>query len=353
MFAPQAGVVTAVRVSEGARVQKGAQLLTVSTELQSQSIGATGEEIVRRLRQRRDSMTAELAGQERLFYEQALDLSQQVAAIRSEAEHLQAELALQQDQIRLSERTLTRTRELRAKGLATEPALERAEQDALDQRAKLQGLNRASDALERERTQLEGTLQQLPYRRRTGTGEIERNIAALEQELAAAESRRETVLLAPQTGIVTAVQTAEGGSTDPTIPLLSIVPEGSNLQAQLFGPSRAVGFVRPGQRVLLRYEAFAYQKFGSYEGRVKSVSIAATSPTELSHELKGLTSLFAANEPLYRIIVDVPRQNVTAYGEPVPLQAGMRLNADVIIDKRRLIEWVLDPLFALTGKWHS
>ena len=45
------------------------------------------------------------------------------------------------------------------------------------------------------------------------------------------------------------------------------------------------------------------------------------------------------------------RQTAVAYGEPVALQPGMQLEADVLIEQRRLIEWVLDPLFTLTGRW--
>jgi membrane fusion protein len=128
---------------------------------------------------------------------------------------------------------------------------------------------------------------------------------------------------------------------------------GSKLEAQLFSPSSAIGFVHPGQRVLLRYEAFPYQKFGYYEGSVANVSRSAISPSELPQQLSGLTKLHAANEPVYRITVSLDQQTATAYGKPAPLQPGMQLEADVLIESRRLIEWVLDPLFTFTGKWHQ
>jgi membrane fusion protein len=121
----------------------------------------------------------------------------------------------------------------------------------------------------------------------------------------------------------------------------------------LFSPSRAIGFVRPGQRVLLRYQAFPYQKFGQYEGTVVYVSRSAISPGELSQQLAGLTSLYGANVPVYRITVSLAHQAVTAYGQPIPLQPGMELEASVVIESRRLIEWVFDPLFTLTGKWQG
>jgi membrane fusion protein len=103
--------------------------------------------------------------------------------------------------------------------------------------------------------------------------------------------------------------------------------------------------------VLLRYHAYPYQKFGHHEGVVTNVSRAAVSPGELPSQLAGLTSLYGANEPVYRLTAGLASQTITAYGQPMPLQPGMQLEADVIIEKRRLIEWVLDPLFTLTGKW--
>jgi membrane fusion protein len=79
------------------------------------------------------------------------------------------------------------------------------------------------------------------------------------------------------------------------------------------------------------------------------------SPGELPPQLASLTSLIgnaagAAAEPIYRITVDLARQSVTAYGAQVPLQPGMALEADVALERRRLFEWVLDPLYAVTGQ---
>ena len=182
--------------------------------------------------------------------------------------------------------------------------------------------------------------------------EIDRGVAALEQAIAEAEARRQFVVTAPQNGVITAIQVEAGSTVSTTVPLLSIVPAGSRLEAHLFSPSSAVGFVKAGQRVLLRYQAFPYQKFGQYEGKVVSVSRSAISPSELSQQLAGLKSLFDGNAPVYRITVSLASQTANAYGERLPLQPGMQLEADVLMEKRRLIEWVLDPLFTLTGRWH-
>jgi membrane fusion protein len=351
IFAAQPGVVTQLHVQEGAEVRKGTPLLVLSTELQSETLGATQEEIARRLASRRDSLLAERDLQHRLYLQQMEERSSRIAALHSEQEHLEREIDLQRTRLKLSEAFAARQRELRELRLNTEWRAQDAEQDRFDQALRLRSLERNRASTERERLTLQGEFRDAPFEHQAKLGEIDRNISALEQELAEAESRRQIVIPAPQDGTVTAIQAEIGGRANPAVPLLSIVPNGSKLEAQLFSPSRAIGFVRPGQRVLLRYQAFPYQKFGHQEGIVASVSRSAVSPGELTPDVSALTSLYGANEPVYRISVSLASQTVIAYGEPVPLQPGMQLEAHVLIESRRLIEWVLDPLFTLTGKW--
>src|SRR5581483_2355349 len=104
---------------------------------------------------------------------------------------------------------------------------------------------------------------------------------ALAQELAQAQARREVAITAPIDGTVSAILADPGGRASAGAPLLSIVPAGAALEAQLYGPSRAVGFIEPGQRVLIRYAPYPFEKFGHQEGIVTGVSHSPLSPTEL------------------------------------------------------------------------
>jgi membrane fusion protein len=112
------------------------------------------------------------------------------------------------------------------------------------------------------------------------------------------------------------------------------------LEAYLYVPSRAIGFIRPGQLVKVQFQAFPYQRFGTYNGRIIDVSDTILSPLELPIKM-------SLSEPVYRVAVELEQQTVTAYGEEVTLQAGMLLNADISVDTRNLMEWLLDPLYSL------
>jgi membrane fusion protein len=146
---------------------------------------------------------------------------------------------------------------------------------------------------------------------------------------------------------VSAVVAEAGQSVGAAAVLASIIPAGTGLQAQLFAPSSAIGFVRPDQTVMLRYQAFPYQKFGHQAGRVTQVSRAPLQAAELA----GLPFLATGSgEPLYRITVSLEKQSVEAYGAAQPLAPGMQLDADVVLDRRHLIEWIFEPVLGIAGR---
>lgn len=347
VVAPQAGVVTEIFVSEGAVVKKGQPLIALSSETQNEALGSTREEIVRRITSRRNSTAATHPVQEELFDQQATDLKRKIDAITTEQKHLVREIELQRSRLQIGAGALSRARAMRAQDLIPLPRLQRAEQDNIDDKSKLESMERSQSTLQREQIQIEATLREMPMRRQTQLSEIDRSVSSIDQELAEAEARRKIVISAPYDGVVTALQAEKGSSAQANVPLMSVVPAGSSLQATLYGSSRAIGFVKAGQKVSIRYQAYPYQKFGSYSGTVASVSTAAINPAELPQQLAGL---YPTTDPLYRINIKLEQQAATAYGEPAPLQAGMQLEADIITDTRHLIEWMFEPLFTITGK---
>lgn len=353
VFAPQSGVITALYVQEGVTVRKGDRLLALSAELQSAALGATQSEIARHLQARRDSLAAERLQHQRLTEQQTRALSARSAALQAEQNQLERELVTQRARLELAGKSEARHQELLQRGFVSDQRAQEAQEDRLDQDLRLRSLERSQMTMQRDRLLVESELRDLPLKAQAEVASIERSMAAVEQELAATEAQRELIIPAPEEGTVTTIQAEQGSRANGNVPLLSIVPAGAKLEANLFSPSRAVGFLQPGQRVLLRYQAYPYQKFGHYEGVLANVSRSAMNPSELPAQLVGLTSVVGANEPVYRITVNLNKQEVIAYGQPLPLQPGMQLDADIVIETRKLIEWVLDPLFALTGKWHQ
>ncbi len=350
VFAPIAGTVTELNVEEGTQVKAGAILLTVSTELRSASLGATQAEIGRLLDARRASLRAEVGQQRGLLRQQRDSLSARMDAMKGEITQLGREASVQASRADLARSAADRLITLQEQGYVSLAQVQQQQELALEQAGKAATIRREQAERRRELAALRADYLELPLRSQTILASLEREIAQVDQDQALTESRREFVLTAPQDGTVTAVQVEVGGSADPAVPLITIMPDGARLEAQLFGSSRAVGFVRDGLPVRLRFAAYPYQKFGHHEGTILTVSRAGISPVDLPREMSGLSELFGSTEPVYPMRVALDRQSITAYGANYGLQPGMRLEADILLEKRRLYEWVLDPLYSLTGR---
>lgn len=97
---------------------------------------------------------------------------------------------------------------------------------------------------------------------------------------------------------------------------------------------------------MLRYAAFPFQRFGLHRGIVTEVTRAplegdgAAQPEAVRDAARN-----AGNGGVYRIIVRPDADSVSAYGEPRRLEAGMRVEADIALEKRPLYRWLLDPLY--------
>ena len=134
--------------------------------------------------------------------------------------------------------------------------------------------------------------------------------------------------------------------------MLTLVPGGEKMQVSLLAPSTAIGFIHSGERVELHYSAYPYQKFGQYGGTVTEVSRASLDPEEV-RQLVPVLSPSEQSRTYYRVVVTPDRQQAVAYGHPEPLQASMQVDARVLLDRRRLYEWILDPFYSLWGNGPS
>lgn len=131
---------------------------------------------------------------------------------------------------------------------------------------------------------------------------------------------------------------------------MAIQPESSKLEAHLYTPTHTVGFVKEGQQVLVRYAAFPYQKFGLYQGKLSTVSQSAFAPSDLPPSLQSLFGRQSTSESLYQVTVSLNNQEIVAFGQRHPLRPGMALEADIVQEKRTIIEWLFEPLFAFSQR---
>jgi membrane fusion protein len=181
---------------------------------------------------------------------------------------------------------------------------------------------------------------------------LKAKISEINEKLATGESRRSIEIHAPGAGVVTAIVAHPGQVVGVGTPMLKIVPKHISMQAELLAPSSAIGFIQQGERVLLRYSAFPYQKFGEYWGTVATVAHAALSPDEAQGLLAG-ASPSNQTGPFYRVVVRPDSQSLNIYGEDHPLPASMQVQAYALLDRRPLYQWILEPLYDIARAAHG
>ena len=343
VFTPQAGTVLERRVAEGQVVRQGEVLFVVSSERSSAGTRDAQAAVLGQLTERRESLRREQDKQGEIDGLSAAAVEQRIRSLNAEIEQGRTQIELQRARVASAELAVKRHEGLVAAHFLSEAALQQKNDELLDQRGQLASLNRTVAGLTRDLDAARTELATSRLKRANTAAQIDRQMSELTQQLTEADSRRAVVLTASADGTVTTILAEVGQTVNPGAPLLSILPQGAALEAELLVPTRAAGFIKPGQSVALRYQAFAYQRFGHHQGEVLRVGRSVIQPNET-------TVPMAVSEPVYRVTVRLPAQQMQAYGQAMSLQAGMVVDADIWLDRRRVIEWLFDPLLSITGR---
>lgn len=337
VFAPQPGIISATHVEQGQRVEAGQPLLSVAVD----QIAANGEDVnasvLDTLARQKDALLRQVAGEEQRAASERNRLAAQMHGHEVALAQLATQIALQQERIRVVEKLVTSGAQLASRGLVSEIDQRRREEALIEQRLSLNTLHQQVTEKQGQLTEAQYTLEQLPIVTAEKTQALRNEIAAGELRAAEVNGRRAYVIRAPIAGRVSSLQASVGQAADPRRLQLQIVPEGGALHAELFVPSRAIGFVEVGQQVRLLYDAFPYQHYGTYSGRIVRVSQTILAGTDISVPL-------TLEGPAYRAVVELEQPDVDVNGKRVPLQPDMLLKADIILERRTLIDWMLNPV---------
>lgn len=169
----------------------------------------------------------------------------------------------------------------------------------------------------------------------------------LGEELAKQRHRHSQLeLRAPQGGVVKDLATHTPGTVvSPGTILMTIVPGGERLRAEVWVANDDAGFVRAGQPVKLKLAAYPFQKYGMAEGSIAQVSADATEAPNPNTRSGGLASRDRAAGPLaFRTLVDLARPSLEADGRRLALAPGMQAVAEIHLGTRSVLEYLLSPV---------
>lgn len=255
------GRVGAVHVQQGDRVQRGDPLLEISGETVSAVLGNVRADISNRLRAQRARLESDLSTQRKTRVGQTRQLNHPLALLDAQRNQIRDQLALQSQRVENDRALRRRIQPLGKKEYVAAFQVRQQQAKLLLDQSQTKVLVRQQLNMEQQINDARQKLAQLqhdPTTRRNTTLRL-RNM--IEQQLAENEAPRAMILRAPRDGIVSNLlaipnQTVSAGETQ-----LSILPRGAMLQARLLVPSRAIGFIEPGTRVVLRHESMEYTGF--------------------------------------------------------------------------------------------
>ncbi len=345
-------------VSEGQTVAAGDVLLVLHSEHLSLLGGVaadTTNRVAQQIETRKQTLDTERNLRELQRTQREQVLTDRIRSLNAERRQAEEERALQQRRVQLAKTTLVRNEQLAQDGFVSTAQVQTKQEELIDADAHLKSLERSSLALERDLQTMSGERADLAAQLKTQLNQLDRSRASLEQEATENAVRQTTAVTAPFAGIISALNLQPGQAVQAGQTLATLVPAAlSNgalvaapLQAQLFAPSRTAGFIAPGQAVYLRYAAYPYQKFGLYAGHITGVSATPFAPSELPPNIsQQLASQTGSNQALYRINVKLNDQGINAFGQTIALKPGLTLEADVLQERRKVWEWVLEPIVA-------
>jgi len=355
------GVIRGLHVSDGQHVKAGQLLIQLDrtsagadAEHMASDLVATQTEIARlraagtggEFRAPPGASKAIVAANAALLESQKHEQEARIAALDSEIRRKTSEQAASRAAITKLEKILVYSRERlqvrreyyeqgffpRLQLLDIEEQVIAQEQELAAERHREQEAIDAQKSLQKQRAQAEAEY------RKTVFGQLadsERRASGVEQDLIKAEQReRAQRLVSPIDGTVQqlAVHTV-GGVVSPAQPLMAIVPDDDVLEVEGRLLNADVGFVKPGQRVEVKLDAFPFTKYGTLPGVLQSVSADSVQDEKL-----GL---------VYPIRVKLDRNRIDVDGQPVTLAPGMATTVEIKTGSRRLIEFILSPVLRL------
>lgn len=329
-------------VAEGQAVRRGDLLFVLSQDSVLRNDARQGA-VDRAVEAQRDSLQVAADRHRQLAETRRAGLNLRLKALDLAVARTEAEAALQMRRLALARESLARLQLLQGQGFVSDAQFQARQEELLALEGAAQALGREAAALAQERAVLSGELAAVVPERDTVLAQIEAQIAEVTRDAAGLQGERRISVRAPQDGSVHGLVPDPGQSVAPPAALASLLPSGSQLQAELYANGRHLGHIRVGQSVRLRLEAWPHAKFGALVGVVRKIAqVPLAGPELASLPLPGLP---LGGEPLYRIVVAL--EALPPAWEGRPLTSGLRLQADVQLERRRLVEWLFEPLLGL------
>lgn len=336
---PMAGRVSASGAKEGDRVEQGQLLYTIDLDAVSAS-GPTQQRVIEELGRQKESVQRQRKLRAATALTEKRAIQDQLKNLEAQSRQLKEQIALQDQLVPPLKARADQLADAVARGYARSADFQSQSYIYMQASSQLAQFRQAGLQIDGRIGDLKAQLATFDDKLARDLAEMDRTAAQLEQQRAESEAKQAIEVRAPENGILTSIRAQAGQQIAAGATLVTLLPSKGQLQANLFVDSSAIGFIEPGATVMLRYAAFPFQRFGLYRGSVTEVTRApfeTSDGTEIARKTAG--------SGVYRVIVRPDEDGVIAYGERRRLEAGMRVEADIALEKRPLYQWLIDPLY--------
>ena len=295
------------------------------------------EKLVDEIEGRREALEIEIRLIESQYRNDQRRLAHERDFTRSDLARARTEIDLHASRLAIARRRHDDARRLREAGALSSTDLMLLLDDVRSKELPLSEKRGEAERLRSSLADMENRLEQLRLDaglRRTAVREQLHALAMEESRIRGAGAAR---VLAQRDGVVASVRVRAGDRVAPGQTLLDILPDDGRLLARLFAPSTAMAMVEVGQEVRVYLDAFPHERHGAQVGRVAAVSESTLAPGEapVGHD-PGL--------PLFQVDVAFPNGFNLEPEHIGALRPGMTVTADLVRDRRTLVDWVLEPV---------
>lgn len=335
--AARSGVVTAVATRNGARTTAGTPLVELRSPERLAGGGSLQDQLLDALKQQ----DAELAAQGREFASasaaEEAQLAAQAEGLRVEMEALASQIQLQERLVASAADDLERAKAVSARGFISVRDVRMREEASLSAQKTRMQLVQGQAAKRYALAEVGKAAAAIRAKARAQDAQIRLDRSSLTREAASADAAGAYQLTAPVTGNVTALTVRVGQYVDANHRLMTVVPDNARLRAEFLVPSSAIGFLAAGQRVRLALDAFPYLTFGALDAKIADVSAAPI-------------RILDREEDMYVVTANLPSQTIDAFGKSQRLLPGMKLSARIVLREQSLLQWLFEPLYAVSRR---
>ncbi|AQS39751.1 multidrug resistance efflux pump [Shewanella psychrophila] len=342
-YANRSGNVEVLHVSEGDIVKKGSPLATIVLRRSMLSGEELSESLIDELRLQFTLLQTEQSVNSTMEVKETARLKTSMADSRASLAVLTKLEALLTEKLALQMAQQVQHKKLFKDGFLSTLDYQSQQEKFIAVRQEIENLTSNQVQIQSQLNSASAELDVLPSQYTLKDGDLARRRSELKRQIDETENNYRYVIRATEAGTVASIQIVEGEFVVNSRPLMSLIPKGAQLVAELLLPTRSAGFVKSGDEARLRFDAFPYQRFGFLESHVSRIDKALL----LDGEARVPVTL---SEPVYRIRTQLSKQDMLAYGDKFPLKSGMLLEADIVLDRRSLLDWLLDPIYSLQGR---